>query len=187
MIPDTRISAAVVCALLASASLATAQTPDPGRQTFVARCAGCHGTDGNGGELGPAISMRVPARTDEELTTLLKMGLPSAGMPAFANLSDADVRDLIRFLRTLQPREGSRPAALKVTLANGAPLEGLVLNQGNADLQLLGNDRKIHLLRPRSASFCREQFRVGGGEALHQRSLADLYIAKNFIAIRAKE
>jgi len=147
MIPDTRISAAVVCALLASASLATAQTPDPGRQTFVARCAGCHGTDGNGGELGPAISMRVPARTDEELTTLLKMGLPSAGMPAFANLSDADVRDLIRFLRTLQPREGSRPAALKVTLANGAPLEGLVLNQGNADLQLLGNDRKIHLLR----------------------------------------
>ena len=147
MIRDTRISAAVVCVLLAGASLATAQTPDPGRQTFVARCAGCHGTDGNGGELGPAISMRVPARTDEELTTLLKMGLPSAGMPAFANLTDTDVRDLIRFLRTLQPREGSRPAALKVTLANGAPLEGLVLNQGNADLQLLGNDRKIHLLR----------------------------------------
>src|SRR5438132_978078 len=147
MIPDTRISAAVVCALLAGASLATAQTPDPGRQVFVARCAGCHGTDGNGGELGPAISMRVPARTDEELTTLLKMGLPSAGMPAFANLTDTDVRDLIRFLRTLQPREGSRPAALKLTLANGAPLEGLVLNQGTTDLQLLGNDRQIHLLR----------------------------------------
>src|SRR5439155_9705558 len=146
MIPDTRISA-FVCAVLAGASLATAQTPDAGRQIFVARCAGCHGTDGNGGELGPAISMRVPARTDEELTTLLKTGLPSAGMTAFASLNDTDVRDLIRFLRTLQPREGSRPAALKLTLANGAPLEGLVLNQGTTDLQLLGNDRKIHLLR----------------------------------------
>ena len=102
MIPDTRISAAVVCALLASASLATAQTPDPGRQTFVARCTGCHGTDGNGGELGPAISMRVPARTDEDLTTLFREGLTAAGMPAFANMGAAETQELIRYIRTLR-------------------------------------------------------------------------------------
>ena len=35
----------------------------------------------------------------------------------------------------------------KVTLTSGASLEGLVLNRGLADLQMLGDDRQIHLLR----------------------------------------
>ena len=48
--------------LLASAMLSAAQPSDTGRQTFVSRCAGCHGTDGNGGELGPAITTRVGSR-----------------------------------------------------------------------------------------------------------------------------
>ena len=47
--------------LLLVSSLALAQNADPGRQTFVTRCAGCHGTDGNGGELGPNIVRRVPS------------------------------------------------------------------------------------------------------------------------------
>ena len=89
-----------------------------GRANSSAR-AGClcqplrrmHGTSGNGGELGPTIVMRVPARTDEELSTVIRQGLPTAGMPAFASLTDGDVRSLITFLRTLKPREGSDPLA----------------------------------------------------------------------------
>ena len=100
-----------------------------------------------GGELGPSIVSRVPARTDEELTTVIRQGLPTAGMPASPALSDAEVRELISFLRTLRPREGSGPVRTKVALASGSSLEGLVLNQGTNDLQLLGDDRKIHLLR----------------------------------------
>ena len=57
------------------------------------------------------------------------------------------MRDVIGFLRTLRPREGSGPVRAKIALASGSSLEGLVLNQGTADLQLLGDDRKIHLLR----------------------------------------
>ena len=68
-------------------------------------------------------------------------------MPASPNLSDAEVRELISFLRTLRPREGSGPVRTKIALANGSSLEGLVLNRGTSDLQLLGDDRKIHLLR----------------------------------------
>ena len=71
-----------------------AQVPDPGRVVYASRCAGCHGTDGDGGELGPSITMRVPARTDEDLKTLFREGLPMAGMPAFPALTDAEVRDL---------------------------------------------------------------------------------------------
>lgn len=141
-----RVSIALPCALLASLVVG-AQSPDAGRQVYVGRCAGCHGTNGDGGELGPAITMRVPARTDEELTTLFQQGLPTAGMPAFPGLADTEVRDLIRFLRALQPREGSKPTRTKVALSTGIWLEGVVLNQGTFDLQLLGDDRRIHLLR----------------------------------------
>src|SRR5437870_3532872 len=130
---------------LATATI-EAQTPDAGRQSFAARCAGCHGSDGNGGELGPGVATRVPTRTDQELTTLFRQGLPASGMPAFANLTEIDAAALVSFLRTLKPRAGTAPARTTVTVG-GAALSGLVLNQSQFDLQLLGDDRKIHLLR----------------------------------------
>src|SRR5690242_13711034 len=126
------------------ASAASAQ--DSGRQVFAQRCAGCHGSDGNGGELGPGIATRVPTRTDQELTTLFRQGLPASGMPAFANLSESDTGSLIQFLRTIKPRAGSAPERATVTVG-GSTLSGLVLNQSQFDEQLLGDDRKIHLLR----------------------------------------
>ena len=140
----------VILLLLFCAALAPrawAQDPEPGRQIFVSRCASCHGSDGNGGELGPAITARVPARTDADLTSLFRQGLPTAGMPAFPTLRDQDTGDLIRYLRTLRPRAGSGPVRTTVRLADGGSLEGLALNQSAHDLQLLGDDRKIHLLR----------------------------------------
>ena len=135
-----------VTTFLAAAGLAAAQTPDPGRQVFVARCAGCHGTDGNGGELGPGIATRVPTRTDQELTTLFRQGLQASGMPSFANMPDSETAALIPFLRTLKPRAGTAPARAKVTVGT-ASVDGLVLNQSQFDMQLLGDDRKLHLLR----------------------------------------
>jgi alcohol dehydrogenase (cytochrome c) len=114
---------------------------------FASRCASCHGTTGDGGELGPSIVMRVPARTDAELTTVIQQGLPTAGMPAFGNLSAPEARDLIAFLRTLRPREGSGPTRTRIVLTTGASLDGLILNQGIDDMQVLGGDRKLHLLR----------------------------------------
>jgi alcohol dehydrogenase (cytochrome c) len=124
-----------------------AQTPHPGRQTYASRCAGCHGTNGNGGELGPSILARVPARTDEELTAVVRQGLPGAGMPATPNMTDVEMRDLIGFLRTLKPRQGSTPTPRTLTLADGARISGIVMNEGTTDLQMLGDDRKIHLFR----------------------------------------
>src|SRR6185503_6843201 len=124
-----------------------AQNADPGRQTFITRCAGCHGTDGNGGELGPNIAVRVHARTDEELAGVVRDGLPASGMPAFPAVAGRDQADLIRFLRTLRPRDSAAPARVRLDLNSGAGLEGLALNQSVTDLQLLGDDRKIHLLR----------------------------------------
>jgi alcohol dehydrogenase (cytochrome c) len=137
-----------LCALVALASSPSyAQSNDPGRIVFSNRCASCHGSNGGGGELGPSIVTRVPARTDDELMTVIQQGLPTAGMPAFGNLTSTEQRELITFLRSLRPREGSGPVRTKIALANGGSLEGLVLNRGTSDLQLLGDDRRIHLLR----------------------------------------
>src|SRR5436305_11899383 len=103
-----RVSVLLLTALLMG-PVVMAQGPEAGREAFAARCAGCHGSDGNGGELGPGIATRVPTRTDQELTTLLRQGLPASGMPAFTNLSDTDAASLIQFLRTLKPRAGTAP------------------------------------------------------------------------------
>src|SRR5438067_9881390 len=108
----------VLCAVLIGVGGARVLAQEGGRQVFAARCAGCHGSDGNGGELGPGIATRVPTRTDQELTTLFRQGLPASGMPAFANLSDTDAATLIQFLRTLKPRAGSAPARAKVTVGS---------------------------------------------------------------------
>src|SRR3979490_397276 len=103
-----RVSIPFLLTLLALTTAAAPRT-EAGRRVFAGRCAGCHGSDGNGGELGPGISSRVPLRSDADLAALLRQGLPGAGMPAFANLTDQESADLVRFLRTLRPRAGSGP------------------------------------------------------------------------------
>ena len=120
----------LLCVLF-PASIALAQGPDSGRQIFVSRCASCHGSDGNGGELGPAIAARVPSRTDEDLRSLFRQGLPAAGMPAFPSLSDAETGALVRYVRTLRPRTGSGPVRTKITLIDGGLFEGLVVTDSH--------------------------------------------------------
>ena len=113
---------------------------------FATRCAACHGTEGAGGELGPSIVARIPLRNDQDLEAVIKEGLPGAGMPSFPSLSASETTNLIAFLRTLRPRAGG-PQRTNVGLADGRTLAGVVLNQSSGEMQLLGDDRKVHLLR----------------------------------------
>src|SRR5215831_1083965 len=99
--PVLAFSALLVAATVSAQDGPSTTSGQAGRPVFVARCAGCHGTDGNGGELGPNIATRVPTRTDQELTTVVR--------------------------------------------------QGLVLNKSQFDLQLLGDDRRLHLLRKSAA------------------------------------
>src|SRR2546430_12225167 len=64
------LMATLVMSLLLSSSFALLQAPDAGRQVFASRCASCHGSDGGGGELGPAIAARLSSRTDRKSTRL---------------------------------------------------------------------------------------------------------------------
>ena len=140
-----RTGAALLSVLLFAGSLA-ARADDDGRRQYETLCARCHGGDGNGGELGPAISARLAPLTDVELAALVKDGLPRSGMPGFS-LSAPEIRTLVTFVRTLRPPRETVPVRRKVETTDGRALEGVVLNQTAVDLQLLGDDKRIHLLR----------------------------------------
>jgi alcohol dehydrogenase (cytochrome c) len=125
---------------------ASAQDVGPGRLLFESKCARCHGADGTGGALGPAIVGRLAALNDQQLATLVRQGLPTQGMPA-NRAADAEMAQLTVFLRSIQPKAPRPLARLRVVLTSGATLEGEVLNRGFNDLQLRTRDQHIHLLR----------------------------------------
>jgi alcohol dehydrogenase (cytochrome c) len=117
-----------------------------GQHVFATRCASCHGTSAMGGEFAPSIVDRVPLRTDEELIKLLHNGLPS-GMPPFPDIVDPDRANLISFLRTLKPFQGAGAARATVTLQGGKTVQGIALNSTAGDMQMLGDDHQLYLLR----------------------------------------
>ena len=126
---------------------------DPGRRAFETRCGQCHGGDGNGGEMGPSILDRLPARDNQQLTTLIHSGIPGSGMPATA-VGDPELAALIRFLRSIQRRGFGRPQVrMTVQTTAGKSLEGLVLGEGFEDLQLRTADNRVHLLRRAGSRF----------------------------------
>jgi len=131
------------------ASAVHAQRAESGRQVFASHCASCHGTEGAGGELGPSIVARIPLRSDAELEAVVREGLPGSGMPAFATMSATERADLMAFLRTLRRPTGG-PARTSVKMADGRSFSGVVLNQSDGEMQMLGDDRALHLLREMS-------------------------------------
>ena len=153
--------------LLAASTAARAQNVEPGRQVFGSRCATCHGTEGGGGELGPSIIARVPLRNDAELEAVIREGLPGAGMPAFPNLSKTEAGDLVAFLRTLKPRAGTGPQRTTVTRDDGRTIAGVILNRADGEMQLLGDDRALHLLRETTGGRYREVTSQTGWETYH--------------------
>ena len=123
---------------------------ETGKHIYATRCASCHGTNAAGGEFGPSIVNRIALRSDEELVTLLHAGLTS-GMPAFPDIVGSDLLNLVSFLRTLRPGSGLAMVHTRIALENGHSLEGVALNQGAADMQLLGKDHALYLLRKDAA------------------------------------
>ncbi len=66
-------------------------------------CYHCHDGDGSGTLWGPNLAKRVPKLTDAQIANAIAEG-PGI-MPSFkGKLSDADVRDIIAWLRSRFPR-----------------------------------------------------------------------------------
>jgi alcohol dehydrogenase (cytochrome c) len=134
-----------------------AQNVEPGRKAFETRCARCHGADGNGGEMGPPIALRLAAHDEEQLAALIRTGLPARGMPP-SPIADPDMEDLLKFLRTIQRRDADKPVprTLQIRTTDGKTLVGQVLGEGFDDLQVRTADERVHLLRRTAGNRIRE-------------------------------
>jgi mono/diheme cytochrome c family protein len=87
---------------------ASADSIRRGEAIYMANCAACHGSLGDGD--GPTaqrvglsldpLSERIPAITDGALVYRISVGTVGSGMPGFAStLSDGDRWDLVNYLR----------------------------------------------------------------------------------------
>lgn len=137
-----RVFVLVLLALwIVSAHVALSQTPNPGaweddfkpgsapgKSTFSASCAGCHGLDGRGGEHAPNIagSAKVASLSNAEIKTIVANGIPGTGMPAFRSLTPAQMRAVVDYLRVLQGQEKSQQIA-------GDPGRGKTIFFGKGD------------------------------------------------------
>lgn len=81
---------------------------------FTLQCAGCHGDQGLGSSKAPALAMnpRVAEQSSEQLAAYLEHGNPSAGMPAFADLSADERSTLARYVLRLNVEMITKPAPL---------------------------------------------------------------------------
>jgi cytochrome c oxidase cbb3-type subunit 3 len=94
-----------LCHLAAQNGTATTEPKNTeGEEMFVSSCAGCHGSDGRGGEHAPNIATAPAVRqmTDSNLSQIMKNGIPGAGMPAFSSLGQESISATVSYLRHLQ-------------------------------------------------------------------------------------
>jgi PQQ-dependent dehydrogenase (methanol/ethanol family) len=103
------------------------QLINAGKRSFEAHCAACHGADGRGGERGPGIVATSSARrrSSEELSELIRKGVPAGGMPGF-DLPVEENRALVAFIRSL-----SAPAIENPSAGNAATGESFFFGKGN--------------------------------------------------------
>jgi alcohol dehydrogenase (cytochrome c) len=142
---NMRVAGLIVLGLCCTASALHAQNVDPGRKAFESRCARCHGADGNGGEMGPPIATRLSTLDNQQLTKLIRDGIPTKGMPPNV-VADRELADLMKLLRTIQ-RDAPPVVRITAMTTDGRTLEGQVLGEGFDDLQLRTDDKRVHLLR----------------------------------------
>lgn len=72
-----------------------------GDELFARHCSSCHGLDGKGG-VGVPISMPsfIDSVSNRYLSATIRHGRPGRIMPAFETLSDAQVKAVVKYLRS---------------------------------------------------------------------------------------
>ena len=82
-----------------------------GLKLFTARCAMCHGPNGEGAS-GPDLHTDIATSVSHrrEVRAVLQRGIPGTAMPDL-DLSDSQIANLMAYLETLSPKGGSAGAA----------------------------------------------------------------------------
>src|ERR1051326_8328466 len=138
-----RLALAGGAVALATGGALISQTVPAGRPLYEAQCANCHGGDGQGGVLGPAIVTRIQARGDAQIAAVIREGISSNGMPAF-QFSPEQISELVSYLRTLRPRRTREVQRKQVALTDGRTIAGVVIGESTQELNLRTGDHRIY-------------------------------------------
>jgi putative heme-binding domain-containing protein len=104
-----------------------------GRGLYQANCLGCHGNNGDSVEGANLASGRFRrASSDEDLMAIIRNGIPETLMIPRPQLSYAELRSLVAFLRTMQTG-GVQTAVDEVEVTVGDASRGEELFFGSAD------------------------------------------------------
>ena len=130
-----------------------------GAQRFMEYCAGCHGADAKGGDKAPAlISAANPVkRSDSELFGIVHDGT-KGGMPAFAQIGDANIRAVLQFLRRLGNNTVSKSASAEIAVTGDVDA-GRALYFGKAQCS------KCHLMQGKGGFIARSLTDYGRNHA----------------------
>lgn len=97
--------------------------PD-GARLYARHCAACHGNDGAGGVGVPLALPAFQAQADDAYLRLsIRLGRPGRVMPAFDELSDAEVDAIVRYVRGWHKGSPLAPARVR----RGDPARGAKL------------------------------------------------------------
>lgn len=107
----------------------SASARENGAALYAENCAVCHGNQGKG---GVGVPLALPdfqyAISNQFLERTIRNGRPGRVMPAFKNLSDAQVRAIVQHIRSWAPGKPIRYPSIKVS---GDPVKGRVLYRKN--------------------------------------------------------
>jgi mono/diheme cytochrome c family protein len=145
------------CALgLGVATTAAAGDPNAGKELYTRNCAQCHGDKGDGNGVAASHLMPRPRDftsgkfkirttpsgklpTDADLHHIIKVGMPYTSMPAWPQLSDADIDNLVAYVKSFSPdfaKPDGQAAAVEIPKAPALSKESV--ERGKASYAELG-------------------------------------------------
>jgi len=101
--------------VISPAALSAQTHAEQGAQRFMEYCAGCHGTDGKGGDKAASLAMTlsVMTRSDSELEQIVREGTME-GMPPFSQIGDANIHAIVGYLHAMEGSSASASAGAVV-------------------------------------------------------------------------
>ena len=97
-----------------------------GQKVYAQACAFCHGPNATGAEGPDLLRSSIVLHDDkgEKIGSFLQKGRPDRGMPAFANMTEAQTRDIAEFLHMRVEAAANRYGYKLQNIVTGDPKAG---------------------------------------------------------------